>query len=613
MKAKFLDTLNERVILCDGAMGTEIYRRGVFINQCYENLNIANPALIKEIHEDYVRAGSEVIETNTFGANRIKLQKFGLEDRVGEINVKGVELARRAAGEACWIAGSVGPTGREIAPIGILPEEEARSAFKEQISALVGAGIDILFLETFTNIRELEIAYLAARESSRDIPIAAQVAFRYFGEGKFAGPTPDETAKIIETWDVQIMGTNCGNGPRGILDCVEKMAANLKTKKLSAMPNAGLPEVVRGMTIYMTTPEYFAEYIRRMIQKNVTVVGGCCGIRPEHIKEANKFIRSITPRKVIEFIEKKDENVAIEEPVPIGKRTPFGEKLNKKFLISVEIDPPHGLNPGKAVEAVKLLHANGVDAVNIADGPRAVARMSAIALGIFLRDIGIDIIIHYACRDRNLLGIQMDLIGANALGIRNLLAVTGDPPKMGNYPDATAVFDIDSIGLIRLVQNLNRGLDFASKPLGDKTSFVVGSGFNPGAINIDLEAERFLNKTEAGAEFFFTQPVYDPELLENFLKKIKNSREVPIFAGILPLASYRNAEFLHNEVPGMQIPASIMKRMASANTKDAQRKEGILIAQEALKSAIKLPRVKGAYIFPSLGHYESVIEIMKVL
>jgi homocysteine S-methyltransferase len=613
MKEKFIEAIQERVILADGAMGTEIYRRGVFINQCYDNLNITNPVLIKEIHEDYVRAGAELIETNTFGANRIKLQKYGLEERVKEINLRGVEIARSVAKDKCWVAGSIGPTGKRIKPIGILEPEEAKGVFLEQASVLINAGVDLIILETFLDIDELEIAYRAVRELSREVPISAQVSFRYYGEDRFAGPTPEEVSRILEQWDVQLIGTNCGNGPRGVLDCVERMILNIKTKKLSVMPNAGLPEIVNGMTIYMATPEYFAEYLRRIVQKGAALVGGCCGIRSEHIKEAAKFIKSITPSRVFERIWVEEKPVQIMEPIPLEKRTPFGAKLKSKFIVSVEIDPPHGLDPKKAIEAVKFLHSNGVDAVNIADGPRAIPRMSALAFATFIRDIGIDVLIHYSCRDRNLLGIQMDLIGANALGIRNILAVTGDPPKMGNYPDATAVFDIDSIGLIKFIQNLNRGLDFANRTLNERTSFVVGAGFNPGAINIDIEVERFFKKTEAGAEFFFTQPVYDPLLLENFLNRIKNAPGVPIIVGILPLASYKNAEFLHNEIPGMQIPEPIMKRMASAKTREEQRREGIRIAQEALQGVKKLPRVRGAYIFPSLGHYESVLEIMKVL
>jgi homocysteine S-methyltransferase len=594
-------------------MGTEIYRRGVFINQCYDNLNIINHVLIREIHEDYIRAGAELIETNTFGANRIKLQKYGLEDRVKEINIRGVEIARSVAKDRCWVAGSMGPTGKRMKPIGMLEPAEAKAVFKEQAEALIGAGVDLIILETFLDLEELKIACDAVREVSKEIPISAQVSFRYYGEDKFAGPVPEEVTATLEKWDVEIIGTNCGNGPRGVLDCVERMVINLKSKKLSVMPNAGLPEIVNGMTIYMATPEYFAEYLRRIVQKGASLVGGCCGIRPEHIREASKFIKSITPSRVYQSISVEEKTTNVLEPIPLEQRTPFGAKLNKKFIISVEIDPPHGLDPSKAIEAVKFLYANGVDAVNIADGPRAIPRMSAIAFGTFIRDIGIDVIIHYSCRDRNLLGIQMDLIGANALGIRNVLAVTGDPPKMGNYPDATAVFDIDAIGLIRFIQNLNRGLDFANRPLNGRTSFVVGAGFNPGAINIEVEIERFFKKTEAGAEFFFTQPVYNPELLERFISRISSAREVPIIVGILPLASYRNAEFLHNEIPGMQIPDEIMKRMASAKTREEQRREGIRIAQEALLGVKKLPRVKGAYIFPSLGHFESVLEIMKVL
>jgi homocysteine S-methyltransferase len=612
MKLDFRKRLEGDVILADGAMGTELYRRGIFINQCYDHLNITKQDLVKKIHQEYVEAGAEIIETNTFGANRIKLLPFGLEDEVRSINIAGARIAREIAGDRVYVAGSMGPLGKEIEPLGLLSEKEAFEAFLEQAKALVDGGVDLIILETFTSLKELEIAYKAVRSFS-DIPLIVQISFRYYGEGKFSGITPEEFATEASKWNVDAIGTNCGNGPRGVYECIERLIPFAKNKPVSAMPNAGLPEIVKGRTIYLTTPEYFAEYGRRMIQKGVKIVGGCCGTTPAHIKELRKFIKSIQPRiwqiELREVSEKKEI-----PPPPVEKRSRFGALLKKKnhFIISVEIDPPFGISHEKELKAVTELLKGKIDAVNIADGPRAMARMSPIALGkLIMEKSDVEVIIHYTCRDRNLLGIQMDLIGANALGLRNILAITGDPPKMGDYPDATAVFDIDSIGLIHLIQNLNRGLDFTGKFIGEATSFVVGAGCNPGAVNFDYEIERFKKKIQAGAEFIFTQPVYEPSLLEKFLDATKEFSHIPIIVGILPLASYRNAEFLHNEVPGMQIPPQIMERMAKAPSKEAQREEGIKIAREMLSYLRKVERVKGVYIFPPFGRYESVLRVLE--
>lgn len=612
MKVDFRKKLESEVILADGAIGTELYRRGIFINQCYDHLNIVRGDIVKKIHREYVEAGAEIIETNTFGANRIKLLPFGLEGEVKEINIAGAKIAREVAGDAVYVAGAIGPLGKELEPLGLLSETDAFNAFLEQAKVLIQGGVDLIILETFTSLKELEIAYKAVRSFS-DIPLIVQASFRYYGEDRFSGITPEEFGECTSKWDVDVIGTNCGNGPRGVLECVEKLIPFVKGKNVSAMPNAGLPEIVKGRTIYMTTPEYFAEYGRRMVQKGVKIIGGCCGTTPEHIKEMRKFIKSIQPKIVQVEVRKPPERKEI-PPKEIEKRSRFGELLKKKdhFIISVEIDPPFGLSHEKELKAVTELLKGKIDVVNIADGPRAMARMSPIALGkIIVERSDVQVIIHYTCRDRNLLGIQMDLIGANALGLRNILAITGDPPKMGDYPDATAVFDIDSIGLIHLIQNLNRGLDFTGKFIGEATNFVVGAGCNPGAVNFDVEIERFKRKLEAGAEFIFTQPVYEPSLLEKFLSATEEYSDVPVIVGILPLASYRNAEFLHNEVPGMQIPPSIMERLAKAHSKEAQKEEGIRIAKEMFTYLRKVKRVKGVYIFPPFGRYESVLRVLE--
>lgn len=613
MKGNFREELERRVILADGAMGTEIYRRGVFINTNFDMLNISNPTLIKRIHEEYVSAGAEIIETNTFSANRIKLSKYGLEKEVREINYRGALLAKEVAGERAWVAGAIGPTGKHLRPVGILGESEVYEIFEEQILPLLEGGVDILIFETFNDLRELKIAVESARKLNREIPIICSLSFLYYGNDTFVGPSPEEAVREMNGWDVDVIGTNCGNGPRGILDIVEKIVP-LSKKKVVAMPNGGLPEIIDGRLIYMTTPEYFAEYGRRMVAKGVNIIGGCCGTTPEHIKELKKFVKSLLPEKklYIEVQFKKEEEKAL-PVIPLKERSKFGKLLGEKFLISVEIDPPKGINPENAIKGAKFLAKEGIDAINIADGPRAMARMSPLALGILIKEKvqDIEIILHYTCRDRNLLGMQMDLIGANATGLKNILAITGDPPKMGDYPDATAVFDTDSIGLIKFINMLNRGLDLAGRPLGEQTSLVVGAGCNPGSINIQVEVERFKKKALAGAEFFFSQPIYDPEILFRFLNLTSEFSSLPFFVGILPLTSYRMAEFFHNEVPGMQVPQFVFERLKSAGSSDAQRKEGILIAAEALREAKKHPRVKGVYIFPAGGRYESVIEVLE--
>ena len=377
--------------------------------------------------------------------------------------------------------------------------------------------------------------------------------------------------------------------------------------------NAGLPQVVEGRTMYLATPEYMAEYARRMVQKGANIVGGCCGTTPADIAEMRNFLKSIAPTPIVS-IKPVDKQAVDIQPVPLAEKSAFGAVLGKKFAVSVELDPPHGLSPGKTIEAAKFLYDNGIDAINIADGPRAIARMSPMALASMIKQqVGIETIVHYCCRDRNLLGMQMDLIGANAMGLNNVLIITGDPPKMGNYPSATAVFDVDAIGLLHFANGLNHGRDLAGKSLGAPTKLVLGCGCNPGAVNLDLEVERYAKKVEAGAEYVFSQPVYDVAILEEFLKRTAHVKPIPFFVGVLPLASLKNAEFFHNEVPGMQIPPAIMKRMAAKESKEAQQSEGLAIAQEALKAASKIDRVQGTYIFPPFGNYRAVMDLLDVL
>lgn len=615
----FRTALAEGVILFDGAMGTELYAKGVFINRAFEELNVSSPALIRGIHEAYVQAGAQVLTTNTFGGNPIRMREFGYEDQFEAINAAGVRIAREAANDAAWVFASIGPIGQKLAPLGRLEPGRAFIAFREQVAALLAEDPDGFILETFHDVRELWQAVRAVRALS-DKPLIACVTFESSHGGK-----PADAARVlqqVDAWRVDAVGVNCGAGPRALLDIVEAAAPALE-HPLLVMANAGHPQSVDGRLIYMAAPEYMAEYGRRFVQKGARLVGGCCGTTPPMIKEMRSFVRSVAPMvasptvQPVENRTPEEEEVQALEPTPISERTEFARKLySGKFCISVELDPPRGLDPTRSLDGAAFLKENGIDVINIADGPRAVARMGPTAMALLSRErCGIESVIHYCCRDRNLLGMQMDLIGANALGLRNVLAVTGDPPKMGTYPDATPVFDVDSIGLITFIQMMNRGLDFSGRPLGrgGKTDIFVGAGCNPGHVDLDLEVSRFGKKIEAGAEFFFSQPLYDDQMLYDFLDRTEEFPKVPFLVGILPLASYKNAEFLHNEVPGMQIPDEVRERLRKAPTREAQRAIGIEVAQRTLKAVHAHPRIAGVYIYPPFGSYKAVLQVVDAL
>ena len=615
----FREALQSRVLLLDGAMGTEIYKRGVFINRSYDEITLSAPDLVQDIHSAYVDAGADIITTNTFGANRLRLLPFGLEDRHDDINAKAVRIAKLAAKHKAYVAGSMGPIGTQLAPIGKVSPGEAFIAFKNQASTLAEEGVDLFLLETFTDLPELWQAVRAVRSIS-DLPIVANLTFR-----TVSGPDRQAQQNVVRTavetmrgWKVDAIGTNCSNGPRGILDIVETMREHTQLP-LCACPNAGLPQFVEGRTLYLAGPEYMAEYARRIAQAGAQIVGGCCGTCPTTTKEMRNFLESIAPMKkktpvTSPAAETREQPASDDDaPVPVAERSEFARRLmSGKFCISVELDPPKGIQAERAVNGAAMLYEAGIDVVNIADGPRAVARMGPTALSHLVqrKTPELETVVHYCCRDRNLLGMQMDLMGAHAVGLRNILAVTGDPPKMGTYPDATAVFDIDSIGLINFIQRMNHGFDFAGKPIGGKTALFVGAGCNPGAIDMAFEADRFGQKVEAGAEFFFSQPVFDLDMLERFLDLTASWSDVPFLVGIMPLVSARNADFLHNEVPGMQIPESVRNAIHAAPSKEAQRELGIKIAHETLSALRNHPRIRGAYIYPPFGSYRAILRVI---
>ncbi len=618
MNDSFSEIIQRRVLLADGAMGTELYSRGFFVNRCYDELNLTNSDTVLEIHEQYANAGADILTTNTYGGNQIQLASFGLEEKTEDINRKGVELAKSIAKEKLYVAGSIGP----IPGFPDLEEDDdaIRASFREQAGYLIEAGVDLLLLETFRSLEQLNLAYAGSTEAvelycigKNKIPIIPSVSLELF-----SGEHPISHARAVKTirsWGSTFLGLNCGGGPPEMLDEMPIVIGEMeKDMILSIMPNAGLPKIIEGRTLYMASPEYMAEYTRRFVQKGAKIVGGCCGTTPEMIKEMCSFLRSVQPGRSIKIqsasLEEEAETI---EPVPLKERSGFGKILGEKFAVSVELNLPKGVNTEKTVTGAKFLYENGIDAVNIADGPRASGRMSPTALALLVkREVPIEAIIHVCARDRNLLALQMDLISANALDLHNMMLITGDPPKMGMYPDATAVFDLDAIGLVRCADLLNRGLDFAHRPLKGQTSFVIGVGCNPGAPDLDLEVQRYEEKIKAGAEYVFSQPIYDSELLQTFLKRITSIKPIPFFVGILPLASHKNAEFLHNEVPGMQVPDEIRERMRLAPTKEAQQEEGIKIAAEALKEAASHPLVKGAYIFPPFGRYSSILDVLEM-
>jgi homocysteine S-methyltransferase len=607
----------DRILVVDGAMGTMLYAKGVYINRCYDELNVTNPDLVEEIHSEYVHAGADIIETNTFGATAHNLNQYGLADSLREINISAAKIARAAAGDRAYVAGAIGPLSLRIEPYGPTSFDEAKDMFKAQVDALLEGGVDLFVLETFSDVSAMRQAIRAVRELS-DLPIIAQMTILTDGNTSY-GTTPELFTARLDEWGADVIGLNCGVGPAIILSALEKMRAVTK-KKLAAQPNAGLPRDVQGRQFYMCSPEYMSKFAKRFIQAGAKFIGGCCGTTPSHIKLIADAVRAASPRaqKVVMnsgALAHISEGAPVDlKLVPPAERSQWSRKIvNGEFVTSVEVLPPKGVDAEKTLDSIRLLKDAGVDGVNIPDGARAQSRMSALATAVLVeQQIGIESVLHYCCRDRNLLGMMSDLLGASALGIRNLLLITGDPPKMGPYPDATAVFDIDAIGLTNMVNKLNHGLDIGNNPIGQPTAFCIGVGVNPGAINLDEEIRRFEYKVEAGAQYAITQPVFDTDQLRDFIKAIEHVR-IPIVAGIWPLVSYRNAEFLHNEVPGVRVTPSIMERMraASAKSKEAGRDEGLKIARESLIDVRDL--IQGVQVSAPFGNVKYALEVFEAL
>jgi homocysteine S-methyltransferase len=613
---QFADIFASRPALADGAMGTLLYARGVFINRCYDELNLSDPAMVLAIHEEYLQAGAEIIESNTFGANRFRLARHGLADKMAQINAAGVRLARQAvehlkekqAGEA-WVAGTVGPLGVRLEPLGKTGLDEARAAFAEQIGALAAEGVDLLIIETMPALNEAREALAAARETAPDLPVLIMVTVDDDGNC-LDGASPAQAAALLTEWGAGAIGVNCSTGPSIVLTAIEAMRA-ATSLPLAAMPNAGLPRAVEGRNIYLISPEYMASFARKAIQAGVQFVGGCCGTTPNHIRAMRSAMRAIDSQARVQVAGTAPEPTAETPPAPLGERSRIGALLAENtFITLVEILPPRGIDCSKEIEGARMLASIGVHAITVPDSPRASARMSAESLCIQIEQhTSIETILHYTCRDRNILSIQSDLLGASSIGLKNILCLTGDPARLGNYPDATAVFDVDSIGLVNIVRRLNHGLDVGANAIGASTNFTIAVAANPGVPDIEQELRRFFYKVEAGAEYVVTQPVFDLRLLESFLKRIESHR-IPVIATIWPLTSLRNAEYLKNDLR-ISMPEEIMLRMAQAETPEAARQEGVRIAQQMLESV--RPFVQGVQVSAPSGRYTTAAEVIASL
>jgi homocysteine S-methyltransferase len=600
--------LQESPVVFDGAMGTMIYSRGVFINRCFDEICLTDPKLIRDIHREYIEAGADVIETNTFGANRIWLQGYGLAEKTKEINLAGARLARDIAGPEIYVAGSVGPCLRAGQMLTEKHRNTVKDAFTESASALAEGGADFIQLETFSNIEELLLAAEAA--SATGLPVLASFTVDENGENAQGRPVEDIVSTIDECPYIQALGLNCGTGPAHLYNAAER-AIHLTIKPFVLMPNAGQPKEIDGRMLYLSNPEYFTSYAKKFIKLGACGVGGCCGTTPEHIRDMARAIHSMGDiRHSIEIKAISHEKLKV-DPIPLENKNRFGGKLARgEKVTSVEIMPPRSHDLGPMLAKVRTCYHAGIDAINIPDGPRASARISPMIASIAIRQqIGIEPILHYCCRDRNLIGMQSDLLGGYAAGITNFLIITGDPPKIGDYPDVTGVFDVDSIGLTQVAANLNHGIDIGGAEINPPCGILIGVGVNPCALEMEREIDRYQRKIDAGAEYAITQPVFDAEALLRFLDRTASfQKTIPIVAGVWPLTSFKNAEFMKNEVPGVEVPDSILERMRQCKSREDGFKVGCDIAREIRASIADC--VAGFQVSAPFGKVELAIDVL---
>lgn len=612
MREPFLERIERRVLVSDGAMGTMLYSKGIPFSRCFDDLNLSAPQLVKEVHLGYVKAGADLLETNTFGANRARLENHGLAAKVKEINLAGARLAREIAGEDIYVAGSAGPLGLRLEPLGPTSLEEARAMFREQIAALVEGGVDLIVLETMLDVNEARQALIAARDVA-PIPVVAQMTIQEDGNSP-AGTSPEDFTRLLDEWGADVIGINCSLGPAGVLEALERMG-KVTSRRLSAQPNAGLPRTVEGRSLYLCSPDYMAAYSNRFIEAGARLVGGCCGTTPDHVRAIKKAVRSLRPGVAKAIVEVNEKPAPPAAAAPAAQRSRLAQRLARgEFPLMVEVIPPKGPDAAREIEGALYLKSQGIDGVSITDSAGGTARMSAQSLALLIQQrTGIETVLHYSCRGRNVLAIQSDLLGAHALGLSNVVAITGAATMMQADPNATVVFDVDSIGLVNIIHNLNRGLDAGGNPMGAQTAIFTGVRVNPNAINLDEEVRRFEYKVEAGADFAIAQPVFEAQQLAHFLKRVEagGAPPIPVLAGIFTLTSYRNAEFLNNEVPGVSVPASILERMSKADTGDKARSEGLKIAQEMLLEVRSL--VHGALIAAPFGRFAMAAEVAEVL
>lgn len=607
MKPDFRKRLQQGPILCDGAMGTmlDLYE---YPELPREIQNVRNPDIVERIHREYVEAGAEIIQTNTSSGNRFRLAQYHLEDRFEELNRTAVEIARRAAGDRVYVAGSVGPTGKLLEPIGKLKLSQARDAFRQQIEILLRAGVDLIMLETFASLHELDEALDAAKELTT-LPIVAQKTFPEDG-AILSGTFPIEVADHLLAKGADVVGANCTVGPQRMFSIIKSM--HKEGVFLSAQPAAGIPTLLNGRALYHTSPEYLGQYARELLQSGVTLIGACCGSTPSHIAEMKRVLdefRAVPEAERTMHISARATVVPETREVEqkdSSDRSSFAANLGKKFLVSVELDVPRGLDMSSVIDGARYLHRQGVDAINITDGARARLRMSSIALSALVqRETGMETMTHLATRDRNMIGLQAELLGAHALGIRNLLFITGDPTSIGDFPQASSVFDIDSSGLIRAAKSMNNGRDLMGNSIGQSTSFLVACAVNAKANDEAAEMAKLEKKVEAGADVVYTQPIYEMETLEKLLRRTEQWK-LPVMLGILPLRGAKHAEFLHNEIPGMAIPEQIRNDFRSAGNKAHEM--GIDIAVRFLQAARS--HVAGVYVMPPFKKYDIVQEIL---